>query len=341
MSEKKNFTVRRNHKIIVVPVGDNQIIISNNDKNYTIEGEDVKRFVIPILITISNSKGVKVDVLCRETFPEDDEEKILDIIKKMLDMGILIEESEKKEKPLIISMLLESNLKNETCEVIKKELSEKKVCIVCNLNLREYVNELSDVYGLTYDIVDEQNILSMLKEDKLLEHDLIYYHTDFENVVIMDALNEFCLKTNIPYIISKCLGFNVEIGPFVIPYQTSCIACMEKRKLSTMNFPLESENIKEYIRMNNINLFSEKKELSHFNNIAINHSFMDIFKYFTKDILWKYPETIENVIHMDFLNSEFQYCKILRNPICLKCSSKSKSDVIERRAWTTKHNYQE
>ncbi len=335
----KGAIVRRNPKTVIVPVDDNKLIISNSDKNFTIEGNDVKNFVIPILLAVSNYGAISTNDICKEISMSADKEDVLSIIRKLIDMRILLEEKSVSFSK-VISILKESNLSDEICNNINSILYTKKVCVICSSYIKDYILNLAKEYNINCDFIDEKDLQDCLANEDSVKYDLIYYHSNFENVVLIEMINDFCLNNNIPYIFSKNIGFTVEIGPFVIPFKTSCVVCEEKRKLSAMNFPIENETIKEYVKINNISIFKEEKDFNYFDNLAAIHSVMEIFKFFTKDILWKYPETIENKIRMDFLNADYQYFRILKNPICPKCSSKAKTDIIENRAWSTKHLYQ-
>lgn len=331
----ENSFVKRNSSIVVVPISETRLIISRNGKNLSLEGDDIQKIVIPILLLLGDGKErtIKEIIEGMNEVSTVQDEKVYEILQQLINLEILHKNSN-ADLPPRIKLLKMFKCDEGNVEKINADLDRKKVLIVCNNRVSPKISNFFTDFGLNYKIVDENSMLDDLKN---ISFDFLYYHSSSENVVVTDAINSLCLKYKIPYLLSRSSGFTVEIGPLVIPFKTSCIACRESRKLSAMNFPIEQEFVNNYMRMNNIILDDVD---NFFTDIAINYSVMEIFKYLTKDYLWKYPETIENIIRMDFLDADYEYCKVLKNPFCKSCSTNEYQRTIERKTWTTKHNSQ-
>lgn len=336
MNDTQELLIKKNDSIVVVPIEDNRLIVSRNNKNYSIEGEDVKDIVIPILLLLGDGQEKFINELVDQllVITQSTSDKLYEVIEKLTDLNIL-EKKFNNQQTNITPILNKLKLGNDKLVSINNELRKQRVLVVCNDILSSKISSYFDNFGLNFVVMNEKEVLERIDKESF---DFLYYHSSVENIVITDEINTYCIKNGIPYLISRNLDFVIEVGPLVVPFKTACVTCVESRKLSAMNFPIEQEFINNYMRMNNT-VLSDEEVL--FPDVAINYSVMEIFKFFTKDYLWKYPSTMNSIVRIDMFYADYDIFKILKNPFCKSCSSKQKEAVIERKTWMTKHNYQE
>jgi bacteriocin biosynthesis cyclodehydratase domain-containing protein len=132
---------------------------------------------------------------------------------------------------------------------------------------------------------------------------LIYCPDDFDEA-FCEWLNETCLQYALPLLVYRRRGAEVEVGPMVIPRDTACYVCYERRRQATMS-PLERQRD------------ADSSDVGHLNfALGVDYLAMDVIKFLTDAIE---PVTRGRMMRLNFASGIPELHPVLKLPRCPAC----------------------
>lgn len=132
---------------------------------------------------------------------------------------------------------------------------------------------------------------------------LIYCPDDFDES-FCEWLNETCLQYALPLLIYRRRGAEVEVGPMVIPHDTACYVCYERRRQATMS-PLERQRA------------ADASDVGHLNfALGVDYLAIDVIKFLTDSIE---PVTRGRMMRLNFASGIPELHPVLKLPRCPAC----------------------
>lgn len=168
-----------------------------------------------------------------------------------------------------------------------------------------------------------ENSLSALSDRVFADTDLIVVCLDNFVPNIYESVNKLCIEKNIPWISYQQMGFEVTIGPFVIPGQSPCYKCADLRLLSNLSDPLER------IHLNNFLNYDTLKSGKICLTFGIDFLAMEIIKFLTGI---SSPSTLGNILIIGTMNGQTRLRPLLKVPRCPHCG-KSKAERPAIDSW--------
>lgn len=137
---------------------------------------------------------------------------------------------------------------------------------------------------------------------------------------IYDAINCACLDIKTPWISYRSLGFEITIGPLVIPGESPCYKCSELRLLS--NLSDVSERLYLYNYLDSHNGWETGQLPIPFGADLLT---MEIIKYLSG---YSTPSTIDNILVLEMGNTQINLHPLLKVPRCPHCGITKKRRAL-------------
>jgi molybdopterin/thiamine biosynthesis adenylyltransferase len=169
--------------------------------------------------------------------------------------------------------------------------------------LTDYIKKRNpSVEILSYKIkIEKEQDLSLIKNTNI-----IILSADSWNIT--NIVNAFCIKNNFPFILVGYMADLAIFGPFVIPKQTSCLACNENNSSNI-------EQIEPLIE--NINNKFQNPSFGPLNLLSVSLASFEIIKFLTHqlDIML----SLNKKVGINGMTLELLTLELSKNPQCSTC----------------------
>lgn len=193
------------------------------------------------------------------------------------------------------SWFINEDVNSTRGEVLKRKVSEANPFVKFS-----YVNE---------DVEAIEDVLEMKENCSLVIVSADNFSPSFH-----EELNKVCLERGITWTSCRTFGFEIDIGPTVIPGETPCYKCFDLRRKGNINFYDEYILLENYLKANefyigNLNI-----------DIGAGFAALEVLKILTN---FTDPATYANIFSFNLLTFESRLHPILKLPRCPHCGSPS------------------
>lgn len=186
------------------------------------------------------------------------------------------------------------------------------------------INPSVEYEGVRTQIKSPSDIIEILKKT-----DALVACRDNISYSLYEIVNDACLETKTPWILCGSMDqIEIEIGPFIIPYETSCYKCYELRKKSNLYFYNEFITFEKYLKKKP-NIRPNSGSLLPFASLMSDFVVIEIIKHITG---FEAPETYGRQLIIDLIKFEMEFHEIFKIPRCPSCSNVEKSPA--KAFWT-------
>jgi bacteriocin biosynthesis cyclodehydratase domain-containing protein len=148
----------------------------------------------------------------------------------------------------------------------------------------------------------------------LTDHEFAILSRDHFNPEEYDRFNQACLQKNVHWTSCRIIGFEFNIGPTVIPYETPCYKCFDLRQKGNLT------DYEEYLLLENF-LKTNTLHSGMLNVIpGIGLTALEVIKELT---LFVEPATYAHLYSVNLLSLESRRHPILKIPRCTHCGRPS------------------
>lgn len=155
--------------------------------------------------------------------------------------------------------------------------------------------------------------------------DLVVACAEKPNPTLFETVNTACLSMSVPWTCCQISDTEALIGPSIIPHQTPCYRCYEKRTFGTLQHYEEHLAILEHLKKNPTDL--KFGRLPCFESIVAGLTCSEAVRLLT-DVVE--PATIGKVLVLDLLSMNLASHKVLKLPRCDACGRPSKQEPTMR-----------
>lgn len=319
--------------VAILPLKEDELNIITSKSMFNIVGEEVKEIVYPLIEMVEDKYNISKIM---EVFSEKGicSEKILEIIIKLEKYGVVYWKENVDKTYFLKNAFLSEKIDAEKVIGILKKF---KVGIVSNTDneeiIKAYFNKMGIINIVTMDITNNLGVL--LKDSKV---DFLFFFQNSDDIVNKYLINTACIENRIPFLYVYASGFEMKVGPLVVPHKTSCLECYEKRLESNLIYAEDRQKWYNYALHNGKHIGNDEK-LFLVENMAISWGIIECIKFIIKEYTWIFPEVIEAEIYFNMFNGMHKRNKIMKNPRC-KCCMPEKREKPTVRAWMETHKYQ-
>lgn len=241
-------------------------------------------------------------------------DKILDVIKELLDCSVLNSENFENAAEEIPEQNSIPSWINEEY----KDLSDVSLGFIGDKEFAERFKEKADFYEYkSCNYLDITNINENKIEKFILSNDFLIVDTSRWNPYYTDLINEIALINNKPWLLVEgpIDPINFSIGPIFHGKETGCYECYMKRLRSNDEFLTYSMAYERFLRTNKKTSKPDKIKTI-VKDLVATIIIIDISKYIGG---WYIPELWRNSIVINTGNFEISKHFFLKAPICHKC----------------------
>jgi ribosomal protein S12 methylthiotransferase accessory factor len=145
--------------------------------------------------------------------------------------------------------------------------------------------------------------------------DLVVVATDHYDLSLYQHINRECLRENVPWTSVRCLGFELALGPSIIPYETPCFSCFAGRLKSS------APSLEDYSLMEEF--LSRSRWTGGHLNIVVGADLMalEVAKILTNLL----PRTYAHLFSLHLMTFKSRLDPILKLPTCQDCGAGSRA----------------
>lgn len=331
------------NKYIICPnvemtvASDNEVFVRNHNKIYSLKGNIVKNYLIPLLPSLEEGISLK------EFGRYGDEDKIIKGVIEPLVKQNILKKSCDEEKSLD---LLDSN--------VVELLSSKHIALITNESLFKRVKNIFRQYFANVDLIDPfSNVKNFLSndnmsriKDEVLQYDYVVIIETANNRKYEDELNRVICATKVPGMFSCINQGSIQIGPTIFPDYTGCLECLRFRMINNSQFmdkliPFSQGEVYGSIDCSQFNARVDEGTLM----AGVGHIIFELIRIVLVDnglesdkITTKLPLSIESVIDIDLLSGTREINQFLKNPKCPVCNEKI-YEWPENNAWMESYSF--
>lgn len=321
------------------------VLVKTPFKIFKLAGEEVEKYLIPALPILVEGTSVAelIEALERIDIGLNINLMINTILRPLIDRGWLVDgqtlNTSATGKSLQTGAIDSLGLGgNETLD----RLSVYKIAVVglshtAETPASELRGYFSTVHVYLPDTVEGVSADSSVRyydvnsvsdmATKVSDYDFVVVFETKENSSFERELNEVFYAKNIRFMFSRVIGFNVSIGPAIIPGKTGCLECLNFRAMNNNSF---SRELMQFY-------CGKKYGQRPTDGVSVDHGALvvsgslisvEIFKFILLDevlnedkIILDMPQTFESVIEYNSFTCNLSISKFLKNPRCPVCGS--------------------
>jgi len=343
------------HPQVEFAISNNDVLVKTQFKIFRLSGDVVTSKLIPALPYLEI--GISLSELAQKLSIDDMDNFIEEVIRPMsirrwltVDTQITTSDNHLQNSNAF------SSLGTNGLEVTTY-LSSKKIAVIglsdfsltLISNLQTYFNKVSlflpnttqinDIEYYSYEVTNMDSLFTSLKQ-----YDLVIFTESKENTHFEYKINNFALTYNVKILFAKACGFNISIGPTIIPKKTGCLECLSFRQMNNSTYS------KEFMAFNSGKQFGTVP--SDGNSVDFNAKItlagmvtteaiklMLLEKVLYKDdITLEMPGTLNSIIEFNIMTNTLNSNSFLRNPRCLACGSHL-YEMPEIKPWMESYTY--
>lgn len=325
------------HPQVEFAISNTDVLVKTQFKIFRLSGDVVESQLIPALQYFE--KGVTLSELITLLSIDNSDKFVKDVIQPMVVRHWLTTNTETVtlDNHLQISNAF-SSLGANGLE-ITDYLSTKKIAVLglstfavdLVTNLQQYFADVelflpnSCNTNIKYSVYDVSDLDSLF--NKFRQKDLVLFTESKENTQFEYQLNRLSLEYNIKILFTRTCGFNVTVGPTLIPQKTGCLECLKFRQMNNSSFSKEFlafNTGKHFIATpndgNSVDVNAKLSMISMATNEAIKLSLLEKVLY-KDDITLDMPGTLNTTIEFNVMTNTLNSNSFLKNPRCLNCGS--------------------
>jgi bacteriocin biosynthesis cyclodehydratase domain-containing protein len=149
------------------------------------------------------------------------------------------------------------------------------------------------------------------------EADLVVAATRDAPAQFFQLVNRICLDRSCAWLRANDDGCFLEIGPYMLPYDSACYRCLQLRRASVQDFAVEEELFQQHLAENRPpGQTLPKGEALAVANLAASLIALEVMRIVTGVAV---PALLNAVLTVDPLRGTFESNRILRVPRCPEC----------------------
>lgn len=312
------------------------VLVKTPFKIYKLSGENVKSELIPALPYLD--KGISLQKLIKH-LPINDIESFLNaVITPMVNRKWLSFEERSSTDPKLLNKNAFISLGSDG-EQLQHYLQTKKVAVIglskfandLVKNLHRYISNVCLFLPSNRQLGQASNYyeynLENLDElfESLVKYDLVILTESKENSHFEKQINRIAISHGVRVMYSSTNGFNITIGPTVIPHKTGCLECLQFRKLNNNSFS------KEFMAFNKGTSYgtapydgasvdvNTKDMMSNMITLEAIRLFMLDKNLYKSKITLEMPETLNAIVEFNSFTNTLSTNSFLKNPRCVAC----------------------
>jgi bacteriocin biosynthesis cyclodehydratase domain-containing protein len=147
--------------------------------------------------------------------------------------------------------------------------------------------------------------------------DLVVTATRHAPAEFFALINRICLERSCPWLRGNEDGMEVEIGPYVRPYESACFRCLELRQISMQDFAVEEQLYQRHLaKPRPAGLTLPAAEALPVATLAASLVTMEVVRIITGIAI---PTLLNTVMTVNPLTGAYRTNRILRVPRCPEC----------------------
>ena len=154
--------------------------------------------------------------------------------------------------------------------------------------------------------------------------DLIVVATRNGPAQLFHTINRICLDHRKPWLKANEDGEHADLGPLILPFESSCYACLDIQERRAQTMPIEEQLFQEHLLKRDVQDGTPKGESLAAATLCASLIIMEIERFITGIV----PCTaIDAVIQIDLVRGYSRTDRLLRLPLCPECSGGIEPDI--------------
>lgn len=315
------------------------VLVKTPFKIFRLSGNNVKTELIPALPYLD--AGTTVHELMQKIVIEDKDEFIAEILSPMINRNWLSFDDQLVDDPKLMNRnaftslgtdgtRMETYLESKSIAVIGLSKFSSEIATALqhyfqNVSLYVPTSTSSNVAmkHFEYELNDLDALFAELKQ-----YDLVIFTESKENKHFESKINQTAVRHGVRVLYSEMSGFNLSVGPTVIPYQTGCLECLQFRKMNNNSHSKDIMVFNKETTFGNAPSDGDSVDASTASMLksmvaleAMRILMLDDVLY-KDDITLEMAETLNTVINFNSFTNTLNTDSFLKNPRCSVCGEK-------------------